>query len=391
MIDGSGNVYVSTGHGIFKLSTDGNQIWEYPMDAYTINNEPSLMGDTLYLATKTGQAIALDIATGQPRWITKVATDSGGDSGYPSSSDGLFFMACGGRLAKQMNARGGNARVVALNGTTGEQVWEYRLHTPTYNFAPIFPGDGALVFMDLTGGIYRLGMFDGSEIWHTPASDSAKSFSDGGALVGPNSVVYSCSNYGHDHGSEGSRGALRALRLEDGELLWEQILPQACNSWPAVGQLGSTSDLSVVVTPGNFVGSFKIHGSVMAFDASTGKPQWFYQAPLFETPTAMAVGDLEGLVDRHGSICLPAHWGAPIITNDGTIYVGRMDGKLYALTGPIDAGNLEVPSSMDFESTDGVNVETFDAHGASLHGSSAFAPGMMAFATCTDTVFVFKY
>ena len=47
-------------------------------------------------------------------------------------------------------------------------------------------------------------------------------------ILGPNGMAYSCSNLGSGLGHEGEAGALRAFRLSDGKMLWEQILPQPC-------------------------------------------------------------------------------------------------------------------------------------------------------------------
>merc|ERR1719401_933049 len=171
--------------------------------------------------------------------------------------------------------------------------------------------------MDFCGGVYRLELQTGKKLWHTPAPNSEDSMSDGGAILGPNKVVYTCSNPGSSRGSEGQLGALRAFQLSDGKMLWEQILPQPCNSYPAVGYLGGSQDLSVVITPGAFMGTETMHGGIMAFQASTGMPQWQYQAPVYYSPPGVdplfaAYGDYQGWPTRMqqgiGAICLPAHW-----------------------------------------------------------------------------------
>jgi len=259
--------------------------------------------------------------------------------------------------------------------------------------------------MDFAGGVYRLGLHNGTLAWHVSVPSSNESFTDGGAILGPNSVVYTCSNPGNSHGVEGELGALRAFQLSDGKMLWEQILPQPCNSWPAVGKLGGSRELYVVATPGAFMGSPQMHGGIMAFDASTGAPQWAYQAPVHHAPLGVlpllaAYGDNQGILQRNGGICLPAHWSCPTISGDGRVFAGRSDGKLYIIQGPSAGNDGRLPRlihtnstlslGIDYITSAGVQADFSEAKGASLHGAAAFAQGTMAFATC-DTLYVFRF
>merc|ERR1711988_603784 len=109
----------------------------------------------------------------------------------------------------------------------------------------------------------------------------------------------------------------------------------------------------------------------MAFDAMTGKRQWQYQCPVWHG--VMAKNDNPPAVQ-----CIPAHWSAPIITADGSVLASRIDGLLYkvydSLHGQREALDPAAPSDMDFETTSGVQAETFDMDRSSLHGAFAFAP-----------------
>merc|ERR1719221_2583432 len=99
---------------------------------------------------------------------------------------------------------------MALDGKDGEQVWEFRTEFPVWNFLPVFPGDDTCVFMDFTGGVYRLGLHNGTLLWHTPAPHSSGTFSDGGVIVGPNDIAYTCSNPG-----PGGAGRVRSGRVPE--------------------------------------------------------------------------------------------------------------------------------------------------------------------------------
>jgi len=396
VIDATGNLYLTTNDGVRKLGPDGQVLWHYPQKDHMINNQPALLDDKVFGSNMNGAAFALDMKTGDTVWMKQLAPSAGGDAGYPAAYDGVFVVSA--EKGTDPISEGGNTRVFGLDSATGTTLWEFDPAKPVWNFAPLFPGDGTCVFMDFTGGMYRVGLHNGTLLWHVSSPGAGMSFSDGGATLGPNGAVYSCSNPGAQTGDEGTQGLVRGLRVADGALLWQQLLPQPCNSYPAVGRLGQAEDLSVVVTPGSFMGSPNLHGSIMTFNATTGTPQWRFNAQAYTGPSFMAKGDVEGFSDRHRfdpghEICLPAHWSAANIAGDGTVYAGRSDGFIYAVHGP----TAPMPSSesslgelgVDFESTPGLEVQSWNADGASLHGAFAFAPGIMAFATC-DTLYVFR-
>jgi len=292
----------------------------------------------------------------------------------------------GAAEGRDIRNAGGNLHVFGLNATTGTKLWQFDPEAPVWNLAPLFPGDDSTVFMDFVGNVYKLSLQTGKLVWKTLAAKDQMSFSDGGAILGP-SMVYTCSNTGEARGTEGTGGALRAYGLSDGKMAWEQILPSPCNSYPAVGKLAGASDLSVVVTPGAFIGSENIHGSIMAFDAITGKRQWQYQCPVWHG--IMARNDVPP-----STLCIPAHWSAPIITGDGSVLAERIDGLVYkvydSLQGQREPLDPAAPTELDFETTPGVQAETIDLDRSSLHGAFAFAPNTMAVNTC-DSLFVFRY
>jgi outer membrane protein assembly factor BamB len=425
VIDADKNLYLTANDGIRKFSPDGQMLWHFNLDPpRDMSTQASLAGDVVYGVSNEGYSFAVNRTTGAELWHTYYGSPASSDVGYPSAKDGVFVIAM--EAGSVPNHEGGCKRIVGVNTTNGETLWDYRPEWPSWNFMPIFLGDGTLIFMDFTGGVYRLGLHNGTEIWHTRAHDLNPttnvifgtggvnvyqgmniSFTDGGVTVGAG-MAFTCSNPQNFGGQEGTKGALRAYGVNDGQLLWERILPQPCNSWPAVGSLGWPEEgPSVVVTPGAFMGTDTMHGGVMAFDAVSGALQWKWQAPVYQHVGNMAMGDVEGqperlIFDPRHSICLPAHWSAPLITDDGAVLVGRSDGVLYKIRGPvgplaqlwtgIDSLTDLSWLTTDFVTTLGVTVEDqFNSQGSALHGALASAPGLFAYATCTDTLYVFKY
>lgn len=457
LIDGARNLYLPAMDGVRKFSPDGHLLWHFwePTMGTTQAN-PSLMDGMLFHSTLMGFVYALNIESGQERWRSQPATECEMDSPYVEAHDGVV-MAIFDRRSTKTSTVPGNTRVVAMNATDGHQLWEYTSDKVLWNFAPMFIGDGTFITMDIHGGIYRMRMHTGERVWHAPPPSAFEtSFTDGGVILGPgNGVAYSCSNKGN--GFPDTLGALRAYRVSDGKLLWDQELPEACVSWPAV----SSDNRTVVVPVGalpfplpaapvvvmilcawpvvlllraiTWLGSRRtkkcrkarrctawfnccwaflavvgipclVHGlsilldqrqsliwqnppkplEVLAFDAQAGTPQWRYR----DIPSwgkVASAGDEEHFWYRifKGQyvrpVCGPASWSAPTVDGRGTTYAAAMNGYMYAIR---DAdGNGAIDSETE------VSIMRLGA--ASLHGGSAFAPGMMAFASC-DELFVFR-
>jgi len=402
VFDAAGCAYLTTSDGVRKFSPEGAVLWHAPQPDSRINNEISLLGDKVFGSDQNGIAFALSAETGVPVWRKKMADSSGGDAGYPAAYDGVFVV--GAELGNDTaNPGGGNQLVFGLDAASGAELWTFRPQRPVWNFSPLFPGDDSVVFMDFSGGMYRLRLHEGTLLWHVPSRGAIESFSDGGAALAPDgAAVYSCSNPGSSMGFEGTSGVLRALRVADGGPLWEQVLPQPCNSYPAVGPLGFAGRLSVAVTPGSFMGGSNLHGSIMTFDAATGAPQWRFNAKAYTGPLGAAKGDMEGALERmlfdpFHVACIPAHWSAANIDGDGFVYAARSDGLIYGVRGPTIVGppaEFEKATTVAslgpaFASTPGLEVRTFNVDGASLHGAFGFAPGRVGVATC-DTLYVFR-
>lgn len=401
VIDSQSNLYLTTNEHLRKFAPDGQVLWEYkPPGLGIMTNQATLMGDRIFGNAQDGMAFCLDL-DGTPVWERRQAESSGSDVGYPGAFDGVLVMAMNAGFAHG----GGNWDVLAVNGTDGEPLWQYHPDMVVWDFMPLFPGDDTIVFMDEAGGMYRLGLHNGSLIWKQPPEDLL-AFTDGGAIISPDgTTVFSCSNPPGSQGYAPSPGVLRAYALATGTPLWERLLPMPCNSWPVVGDLGGDQP-SVLVPIGGFMHqpqnstpqAGQHAGGIMAFDAASGELQFKWQAPVIGRDDV--VGDAEGLATRLVTdplhiFCLPPQWSAPTMAADGAVYIGRADGFLYVLRAPARS-QFEAPGvaterlPINFDSTPGVDVERFDLGAGFTHGGTAWAPGMMAIATC-DTLFVYHY
>jgi len=409
LIDHKKNLYISTETGVYKFSPDGHELWFYRPVTSSIHTAPSIMDGTFFGNVGNGYMFALDMETGKEKWLRRFADNSGDDTAYVESYRGVVINAL-----QAAGGGAGNVKIVAVNATNGRRLWDYSEARTLWNFMAMFVGDDTFIYQDISGGVYRRNLFNGTRLWYTePPFFDQGSFTDGFVQLGPggpDGIAYTCSDHGM--GQAGQTGVLRAYRVQDGRFLWGQELLQPCTTWavsdgqtvavgsaPLPGFVGASElpswagpraqwllhKLSMWLGPKQryLWGNPPLYSEMHAFDAKTGAVKWrFADIPPWEYKACR--GDEEGLLDRlQKGIrpgCATAGWGSSTMSGDGTIYTPHMDGHLYAI------GDANGDGTID-SNTEAVKFETGSA---SLHMGTAWAPGMMAQATC-DTLWVFKF
>jgi len=410
LFDDEKNVYLAAEDGIRKFSPDGRTLWYYnPHEK--VPSCSSIMDGALFGSTIDGRVFALSMATGKELWVTRPAASAGGDTFYVEAHAGVVVSG----IEMDMLRNGGNKRMIGLNASDGSMLWEFRPTVTVWNVMPMFPDDDTVLFQDLDGGVYRLGLRNGTLLWRKGGTPLGLTFTDGGAILGPNGVIYAVGDTEMSL-RPNTTGHLSAYRVSDGQQLWSRQVPHPPNSWPAVGQLRPGNGLSVVIPvglQGNLPGvvdllksrmpldkAFAIHNASLqmgdkqqaiwknptlylqlrAYDAATGDLQWVWQAPSWHRKSC--AGDEEGLVERMmlniRLVCWPGPWSSPTIAADGTVYVGHENGMIYAVRDKNGDGKID----------DATEVDSFDTGASFLHSGFSFAPGMSAMASC-DSLYVF--
>jgi len=206
------------------------------------------------------------------------------------------------------------------------------------------------------------------------------SFTTGGAVLGPNGVMYVTSNNKESSAVFWDRpihpGRLTAINFTDGKVIWKQSLEQIAMNGAAVGHVGpgGTGPLTVVIGIGanppppmlteTLFANTK-HNSVIAVDAETGKRRWSFELNPWK---GAAAGD--SLLH----MCLPDNFSNAAIGGDGTVYIGNQDGRVYAIQDKNGDGIIDRRLGSN-------EVSEYNAHAAS-QGSPAIAPGMLVVAPC---------
>ncbi len=241
----------------------------------------TVSGDDLYIGTMEGEVLAVEKETGDQRWRKALPTEEDLDRGIygaPAVTDDVVLV-------------GGYDGVLYAYDRQGDQLWQER-----------FPGR-------IVGGPTVYGNL---------------------ALVGTGSVGQ----------SRGSRGALYAIDIQEGDPVW---------SYNTSGPIWSSP---AVVDGVAYVGSLDHH--VHAVNVSDGTEKWSYKTGGavvsgfavhdglvmfggFDSTFYALDADSGNLVwDFHGSTRW--FWAAPLV-HDGTVYAPSLDGTLYALD--VQTGSLE--------------------------------------------------
>jgi len=359
-IDHEKNIYLTTDTSVWKISPSGTAVWSFypnlkPKGA--IFGAGSLHNGKIFFSTTNGIVYAVDMESGKEAWSKKVCDKSNYDNRFVGAHEGVVVAAT--------NLVDGEDKIVrALNATDGAPLWTYKTQVGLWNFEPLFPGDGSVVYQDREGRAYRNSFTDGSPLYHNGTLYTVTAWMERGEGDGHNAP-----------------GRLRAYRLEDGKLLWDAPVAMPPNNAPAIGRLPGHTGLSII-QPAGYQGVKHGKTAVYAYDAATGNRQWSHYGPVQKHDRQAGV--LEGLVERMGAGATPGYvtnpWSAAVIDAEGTIYLGHEDGLFFAMNDANGDGVLSGESE----------VSIFDT-GAAFVGSSspALAPGMLAVASC-DTLYVFN-
>jgi len=310
-IDGERNLYLTIMHGLKKFSPDGKLLWSWDKDEpwNYLMNTPALMDGLIYTCSTDAKVHALDMDTGRVVWTTqlKMQRGIGGDNGFVIARDGRVI------LDGDRNEEPGNKpnKIVCLNGTTGDLLWEFMPDIGVWNFLPMFPqsdgtSDGTIVFQSISASAYRINVTTGEQLWRAGPQPSEATFTDGGAALGPNNVLYTVSTLGWQSAPRSDRGGLHAFSVSDGQLLWENTtLHAGIFTWPVVAQLEEGAKLSVVTGVGSLP-SFPLQVVVLT---NLG----------ILLPCAVAIFVVRALVQvarrgkkglRRRTVCVSMGWGA---------------------------------------------------------------------------------
>ena len=292
-----GMLYVATKGGdlIALDAASGALAWRTHLTDYVIRSSPSIANGTVYVGA--GFALwAIDAASGETRW--KAETRYVGQS-TPTVAGNVVVISSQEEWMYGFDAR------------TGNQVW--RIPTDGVVFGAPAVAGGHVAFGTDKGTIYAVDVADGTIAWRRTL--------DGG-IVAPATFAGERVLFSTDHGKT------FAVSMHDGETLWS-------------AEVGTLQPMAVA---NDVVVIAATDGGVHALGTADGSPRWLY--PTGErsigAPTtvdgAVVVGAGKSLLRLDGNGTLQGYYLAQgaittsPLTVDGYTFFGSADGFVYAVT-----------------------------------------------------------
>src|SRR5918993_968366 len=250
---------------------------------------PTVDGGRVYVVNDRGELLALDAASGKEAWVAnavavpttaskykfwKRETIEAGLSSSPGVGNGMVVV--GGR----------NGEVIAFDAATGAKRWSVRVTSEV--LAMPFVGASRVVVRSNDGRVFGLDPADGARKWVFDRGLPTLSVRGNSAPVGVAGGVF----IGYDDGS------VVALREEDGQRLWEQVISEP----EGRSELDRMADVDgEMVIDGEQLYVVSYHDKLMALNLSNGQPLWKQDQLRFRQLTTpvihgeyAVVGDLEG-------------------------------------------------------------------------------------------------
>jgi outer membrane protein assembly factor BamB len=340
----NGVVYLGNTNGyVYALDADTGIVrWQFPQAGKpaigSVYSSPVVAGKMVYVGSDDGRIYALKDTTGVPAWSRPCHTPGDRVRSNPVFVDGVVY------------ATSGTGYVCAMRAASGAPYWKPVWIGPgalgsSPTVAPPTPGTGlngiSIYVGSGDGHVYALNAGSGAKRWMFPPKgqpgvgiiDSPPTMSADG------SAVYAASS--------GTGGHLYALAADTGKIQWEY----PPKNRPGIGTIDSppavASDGSAVYVASGF--------DVYALSASSGTLLGTWKHDPVQLPSTIdtagpELGTVAIYVGNGKHVyCLNATTGAlcwlppftadsrvvstPAVNgNNGTIYFGALDGKVYALT-----------------------------------------------------------
>ncbi len=370
-----GVVYIGalSGHLYAIDQETGKEKWNFK-SSRPIASSPAVAGGLIYWMSSAGSIVALDVATGQPKWVTTTEYErrfeAKGLHGYPSQAQTIadawdVFTSSPAVVNGRVFFGSGDGSVYAVDAATGLLQWKF----PTKDVVHSSPAvAGGMVFIgSWDGNLYAIDAETGQQKWvfesgQDPVMHNQVGFQSSPAVV--DGTVYIGCRDAH----------LYALDAMTGRKKWDYPTNK---SWviatPAVRDglvYAGTSDSARFMALDARTGRLKFNfdakayifsspalagglayvgdhnGRLYAIDAKTGTLAWEFRTPASKADPmkvlqpdggfnrnafAPLFGDFQDMyIDFYRYISIGAILSSPAVDR-GVVYVGSMDGNLYAL------------------------------------------------------------
>jgi len=279
---------------------------------------PAFADGTLYACSTDGKLAAIDATSGKTLWTKSSRTQGWFGWGDKKRADALY--AGGPMVSGDLLVVGTlDGHVYGINAKDGSPRWEAVVNSEVIS-SPVISGN-LVIARTQDGRLYGFDSATGERRWvYDQDNVPLLSLRGNGPLLVANGVVF----YGND------AGKLVALRLDNGEKLWEQVLASG-EGRTEIDRLAD-ADGSIQLSGSTLYGA-AYHGNLAAIDGPSGRPLW---GRPFSTFTSLDVTDnaIYGVNDESQVWAFDKSGGSDMWKNDAL--------KYRWLTGPAVLGDYVV-------------------------------------------------
>ncbi len=311
----------------FKPTTQVTKLWTTSVGDGAgdsgVRLRPAFADGVLYAASTDGKVAAFDAASGKTLWSKSSRTQGWFGWGDKKRADALY--AGGPAAAGDLVVVGTlDGHIYGINAKDGSPRWESVVNSEVIS-APVISGN-LVIARTQDGRLYGFDSSNGERRWvYDQDSVPLLSLRGNGPLMVANGVVF----YGSD------AGKLVALRLDNGEKLWEQSL----SSGEGRTEIERLSDADgAILLQGNTLYGAAYHGNLAAVDGPSGRPLWSRPFSTFTSIDA-STNALYGVNDDSQVWAFDKNGGADMWKNDQL--------KYRWLTGPAVLGDYVVVGDLE--------------------------------------------
>jgi outer membrane protein assembly factor BamB len=292
----------------FKPTTQVSKLWTTSVGDGSgesgVRLRPAFADGVLYACSTDGKVAAIDATSGKTLWSKSSRTQGWFGWGDKKRADALY--AGGPMVSGDLLVVGTlDGHVYGINAKDGSPRWESAVNSEVIS-SPVISGN-LVIARTQDGRLYGFDSATGERRWvYDQDTVPLLSLRGNGPLLVANGVVF----YGND------AGKLVALRLDNGEKLWEQKLASG-EGRTEIDRLAD-ADGSILLQGTTLYGA-AYHGNISAFDGPSGRPLW---ARPFSTFTSLDITDnaLYGVNDESQVWSFDKSTGADMWKNDALKY-----------------------------------------------------------------------
>lgn len=292
----------------FKPTTQVSKLWTTSVGDGSgdsgVRLRPAFADGVLYACSTDGKVAAIDATSGKTLWSKSSRTQGWFGWGDKKRADALY--AGGPMVSGDLLVVGTlDGHVYGINAKDGSPRWESAVNSEVIS-SPVISGN-LVIARTQDGRLYGFDSATGERRWvYDQDTVPLLSLRGNGPLLVANGVVF----YGND------AGKLVALRLDNGEKLWEQKLASG-EGRTEIDRLAD-ADGSILLQGTTLYGA-AYHGNIAAFDGPSGRPLW---GRPFSTFTSLDITDnaLYGVNDESQVWSFDKSTGADMWKNDALKY-----------------------------------------------------------------------